>query len=75
MGVALLLSTVQCDVGCKGMDGHAGMQGAPGRDGWPGDKGQKGEPGNILLHLHLRADVSFCRFIFNLLLCGTVKMH
>ncbi|XP_072237627.1 complement C1q tumor necrosis factor-related protein 2-like [Leuresthes tenuis] len=44
VGVALLLSTVQCDVGCKGTDGHAGMEGAPGRDGWPGDKGQKGEP-------------------------------
>ncbi|KAM4588724.1 complement C1q tumor necrosis factor-related protein 2-like [Odontesthes bonariensis] len=44
VGVALLLSTVQSDVGCKGSDGHAGAIGAPGRDGWSGDKGQKGEP-------------------------------
>ncbi|XP_061584368.1 complement C1q subcomponent subunit C-like isoform X2 [Cololabis saira] len=44
VGVASLLSTVQCDVGCGGTDGKVGEPGAPGRDGWPGVKGQKGEP-------------------------------
>nr|AFZ93919.1 complement component 1qA-like protein [Oplegnathus fasciatus]AFZ93921.1 complement component 1qA-like protein [Oplegnathus fasciatus] len=44
VGVALLLTTGQCDVGCRGMDGHAGEKGAPGRNGWPGLKGEKGEP-------------------------------
>ncbi|XP_041835818.1 complement C1q subcomponent subunit A-like isoform X2 [Melanotaenia boesemani] len=44
MAVALLLSTVQCDVSCRGADGQAGQPGGPGRDGWPGVKGEKGEP-------------------------------
>lgn len=44
VGVALLLSTGQCDVSCKGLDGRPGEAGAVGRDGWPGQKGEKGEP-------------------------------
>ncbi|CAK6960835.1 collagen alpha-1(X) chain-like [Scomber scombrus] len=44
VGVALLLSTGQCDVNCKGQDGHAGQAGGKGRDGLPGQKGEKGEP-------------------------------
>lgn len=44
VGVALLLSTSQCDASCKGTDGRAGEAGAPGRNGWPGVKGEKGEP-------------------------------
>lgn len=44
VGVASLLSTSQCDVSCKGTDGHVGEAGAPGRNGWPGVKGEKGEP-------------------------------
>nr|CBN80645.1 Complement C1q subcomponent subunit C [Dicentrarchus labrax] len=45
VGVALLLTTGQCDVSCRGTDGRAGEDGIPGRDGWPGVKGEKGEPG------------------------------
>ncbi|KAM9759157.1 uncharacterized protein ACNS7B_005912 [Menidia menidia] len=44
VGVASLLSSVRCDVNCKGAEGHLGLPGGPGRDGWPGEKGQKGEP-------------------------------
>ncbi|XP_051270039.1 complement C1q subcomponent subunit C [Dicentrarchus labrax] len=44
VGVALLLTTGQCDVSCRGTDGRAGEDGIPGRDGWPGVKGEKGEP-------------------------------
>ncbi|KAF7651353.1 hypothetical protein LDENG_00112160 [Lucifuga dentata] len=44
VGVSLLPVPSQCNVNCKGMDGHPGEAGAPGRDGWPGMKGQKGEP-------------------------------
>lgn len=44
VGVALLLTTGQCDVSCRGMDGRAGEAGAPGRDGYPGAKGEKGQP-------------------------------
>ncbi|KAM6927290.1 complement C1q subcomponent subunit C-like [Xenentodon cancila] len=44
VGMALLLSTVQCDVSCTGTDGKAGEPGTPGREGWPGVKGEKGEP-------------------------------
>ncbi|XP_022075303.1 complement C1q subcomponent subunit C-like isoform X1 [Acanthochromis polyacanthus] len=60
VGVAMLLSTDQCDASCKGTDGHAGEAGAPGRDGWRGVKGEKGEPAvmvdgpvdtNVLLRL------------------------
>ncbi|XP_029989289.1 complement C1q subcomponent subunit C-like isoform X2 [Sphaeramia orbicularis] len=43
MAGAPLLSTGQCDVSCKGQDGHPGARGDPGRDGWPGAKGEKGE--------------------------------
>ncbi|XP_054906149.1 complement C1q subcomponent subunit A-like [Poeciliopsis prolifica] len=39
--VALLLSTVECDVNCNGRPGELGP---PGRDGLAGMKGQKGEP-------------------------------
>lgn len=48
MGLALLLTTGQCDVSCGGRDGHAGVTGTPGRNGWPGAKGEKGEPGKSL---------------------------
>ena len=48
VGVALLLSTGQCDVSCKGLDGRPGEAGPLGRDGWPGQKGEKGEPGKSL---------------------------
>ncbi|XP_075952067.1 complement C1q subcomponent subunit A isoform X2 [Anarhichas minor] len=44
VGVALLLTTGQCDVSCRGTDGRAGEAGDPGRDGFPGVKGEKGEP-------------------------------
>ncbi|XP_034388041.1 complement C1q subcomponent subunit A [Cyclopterus lumpus] len=44
VGVALLLTTGQCDVGCRGTDGRAGESGASGRDGYAGAKGDKGEP-------------------------------
>ncbi|CAJ1051980.1 nuclear factor 7%2C ovary-like [Xyrichtys novacula] len=44
MGVASLLITVQCDVGCKGANGQSGVNGAPGRNGQTGAKGEKGEP-------------------------------
>ncbi|XP_040014545.1 complement C1q subcomponent subunit C-like [Xiphias gladius] len=44
VGVALLLTTGQCDVSCGGIDGGPGVAGTPGRDGWPGAKGEKGEP-------------------------------
>ncbi|XP_068578074.1 complement C1q subcomponent subunit A [Cebidichthys violaceus] len=44
VGVALLLTTGQCDVSCRGTDGRAGEAGAQGRDGFPGEKGEKGEP-------------------------------
>ncbi|XP_076600640.1 complement C1q subcomponent subunit A-like [Chaetodon auriga] len=44
LGVALLLTTGQCDVSCSGTDGQPGEAGIPGRDGRPGVKGQKGEP-------------------------------
>ncbi|XP_053171420.1 collagen alpha-1(X) chain-like [Scomber japonicus] len=44
VGVALLLSTGQCNVNCKGVDGHPGQAGGKGRDGLPGQKGAKGEP-------------------------------
>ncbi|XP_037535693.1 complement C1q subcomponent subunit C [Nematolebias whitei] len=43
VSVASLLLNVQCDVGCKGTNGHPGADGTPGRDGLPGVKGQKGE--------------------------------
>uniref|UniRef100_UPI0037E8A145 complement C1q subcomponent subunit C-like n=1 Tax=Semicossyphus pulcher TaxID=241346 RepID=UPI0037E8A145 len=43
VGVALLLMPVQCDVNCRGTDGHAGVKGAPGRDGLDGAKGEKGD--------------------------------
>ncbi|XP_041816874.1 complement C1q subcomponent subunit C-like [Chelmon rostratus] len=43
VGVALLLTTGQCDVSCSGTDGRPGEAGIPGRDGRPGAKGQKGE--------------------------------
>lgn len=42
VGVALLLTTGQCDVSCR--DGQAGESGIPGRDGRGGQKGEKGEP-------------------------------
>ncbi|XP_041634837.1 complement C1q subcomponent subunit C-like [Cheilinus undulatus] len=44
VGVASLLTSVQCDVSCRGTDGHVGVNGAPGRNGLPGAKGEKGEP-------------------------------
>uniref|UniRef100_A0A8C7Z004 Complement C1q subcomponent subunit A n=1 Tax=Oryzias sinensis TaxID=183150 RepID=A0A8C7Z004_9TELE len=47
VGVAWLFSGVQCDLSCKGTDGHPGEAGAPGRNGWPGVKGDKGDPGML----------------------------
>ncbi|XP_020556747.1 complement C1q subcomponent subunit A [Oryzias latipes] len=47
VGVAWLFSGVQCDVSCKGTDGHPGEAGAPGRNGWPGVKGDKGDAGTL----------------------------
>ncbi|XP_058488628.1 complement C1q subcomponent subunit C-like isoform X2 [Solea solea] len=47
VGVALLLTTGQCDTSCGGIDGLHGVLGVAGRDGWPGEKGQKGEPGSV----------------------------
>ncbi|XP_073324365.1 complement C1q subcomponent subunit A-like [Pagrus major] len=44
VGVALLLTTGQCDVSCTGTDGRAGEAGIPGRNGRAGAKGEKGEP-------------------------------
>nr|XP_046240907.1 complement C1q subcomponent subunit A-like [Scatophagus argus] len=44
VGVALFLTTGQCDVGCGGTDGRPGEAGIPGRDGRAGVKGEKGEP-------------------------------
>ncbi|KAM4583446.1 complement C1q subcomponent subunit B-like isoform 1-T2 [Fundulus diaphanus] len=44
VAVASLLSAVDCDVNCKGTDGHPGEAGSAGRDGLAGMKGQKGEP-------------------------------
>lgn len=45
VGMTLLLASGQCDVNCKGNNGHPGHAGIPGRDGQPGVKGHKGEPG------------------------------
>ncbi|XP_015258556.1 PREDICTED: collagen alpha-1(X) chain-like [Cyprinodon variegatus] len=47
-GVASLLSAVECNVNCKGLDGRPGEGGSGGRDGLPGMKGQKGEPAHRL---------------------------
>lgn len=52
VGMALLLTTGQCDVSCSGTDGRPGEAGIPGRDGRPGAKGQKGESGKSLLNVH-----------------------
>ncbi|XP_054472881.1 complement C1q subcomponent subunit A [Anoplopoma fimbria] len=63
VGVALLLTTGQCDVSCRGTDGRAGEAGAPGRNGYPGVKGQKGEsavkddgPVNVDVLLRLKGE-------------------
>lgn len=45
VGLTLLIACGQCDVNCKGNNGHPGEAGIPGRDGRLGVKGQKGEPG------------------------------
>ncbi|XP_030585546.1 complement C1q subcomponent subunit A [Archocentrus centrarchus] len=47
VGVAILLEAVQCDVSCKGADGHPGDSGTSGRDGLRGAKGEKGEPATM----------------------------
>lgn len=57
VGVALLLSTGQCAVNCKGEDGHPGKLGIKGRDGLPGPKGEKGEPGKSLKSIQTQ---SYC---------------
>ncbi|XP_068197621.1 complement C1q subcomponent subunit A [Antennarius striatus] len=44
VGMALLLTSSQCNTSCQGTDGHPGEGGRAGRDGRPGAKGEKGEP-------------------------------
>lgn len=74
VGVALLLATGQCDVNCRGMDGHAGEKGAPGRNGWPGLKGEKGEPGRSLLNIQMQLSVNFYLMVYSFvcLLCPSM---
>ncbi|XP_022597936.1 complement C1q subcomponent subunit C-like [Seriola dumerili] len=48
VGVALLLTTGQCDTSCGGRDGQPGVAGTPGRDGWHGVKGEKGQPAAVV---------------------------
>lgn len=48
-GVALLMTTGQCETDCGGTNGHPGVEGSPGRDGVPGLKGEKGQPGKTVL--------------------------
>uniref|UniRef100_H2MYQ7 Complement C1q subcomponent subunit A n=1 Tax=Oryzias latipes TaxID=8090 RepID=H2MYQ7_ORYLA len=56
VGVAWLFSGVQCDVSCKGTDGHPGEAGAPGRNGWPGVKGDKGDAGGSDVLLRIKGE-------------------
>ncbi|KAM9860091.1 complement C1q subcomponent subunit C-like [Aulostomus maculatus] len=50
VGVAMLLSPGQCDVNCKGKDGHPGEPGIPGRSGLTGVKGEKGDSAFMWRH-------------------------
>lgn len=58
VGFTLLIASGQCDVNCKGNNGHPGVAGIPGRDGRPGVKGEKGEPGARPGCMEIDRDVS-----------------